>query len=158
MERWIDIPGYVDYEVSDHGHVRSKARPSHNGRGAYTRQQCVLSQFTTKKGYRAVGLYRDGGRTWRRWLVHRLVMLAFIGDDSRQVRHRNGDPADNRLENLEYGTNAENQTDSVAHGTHHMARKTHCKRGHEFTEENTYHYTRRDGGSGRSCRACRRKS
>lgn len=87
-------------------------------------------------------------------------MYAFTGDDPRQVRHKNGVPADNRLENLEYGTNAENQADSVAHGTHHMARKTHCKRGHEFTEANTYTYLRRDGSGkmGRSCRVCRRKS
>ena len=30
------------------------------------------------------------------------------------------------------------------------ARKTHCKHGHEFTPENTYHYR-----TGRECRACR---
>ncbi|MGO3650436.1 HNH endonuclease signature motif containing protein [Agrococcus casei] len=31
------------------------------------------------------------------------------------------------------------------------ARKTHCKRGHEFTAENTYRW-----GSSRICRACKR--
>lgn len=33
-------------------------------------------------------------------------------------------------------------------------RKTHCKRGHEFTPENTYHYTNR-GKPARKCRACK---
>ena len=34
------------------------------------------------------------------------------------------------------------------------ARKTHCKRGHEFTEENTYMQSRRVGVAGRVCREC----
>ena len=33
------------------------------------------------------------------------------------------------------------------------ARKTHCCRGHEFTESNTYLY-RRASGTGRHCRTC----
>jgi len=34
--------------------------------------------------------------------------------------------------------------------------KTHCKRGHEFTEENTRHHNRSGGGSARTCIACQR--
>ena len=36
----------------------------------------------------------------------------------------------------------------------HQARQTHCKRGHEFTEENTYH--RPDRIVSRTCRECER--
>jgi len=32
--------------------------------------------------------------------------------------------------------------------------KTHCKRGHEFTQENTYEFS---GKGGRGCRQCRRE-
>lgn len=36
---------------------------------------------------------------------------------------------------------------------------THCKNGHEFTDENTAYYKRADGLSGyRACRTCKRRS
>lgn len=151
----MEVPKYPDYEVSDNGEVRSKARITRNGRGAYLRPVTVLAQHTSPKGYQNVGLYRDG--KYKRHQVHRLVALAFLGPSQLQVRHLNGKPADNRLENLAYGTNAENQKDSMNHGTHGFASRTHCKRGHEFTEENTYRYTRMNGTAARQCRACRRK-
>lgn len=67
------------------------------------------------------------------------------------VRHLNGRSADDRAVNLRYGTKAENTFDSIEHGTHHYAAATHCKRGHEFTPENT-----RMEGRGRRCLACKR--
>jgi DNA-binding transcriptional regulator YiaG len=49
--------------------------------------------------------------------VHRLVMLAFVGPcpAGHEVRHINGDPSDNRLVNLRYGTRSENQKDRARH-------------------------------------------
>lgn len=48
-----------------------------------------------------------------------LVMLAFVGPrpDGLDVCHGNGNPADNRLENLRYGTRSENMRDALRHGT-----------------------------------------
>lgn len=151
----MDVPGYPDYEVSSSGDVRSKARISSNGRGAYMRPLKTLAQHTSPKGYRGVGLYRDG--KYKRHLVHRLMALAFYGPSPLQVRHLNGNPGDNRLSNLAYGTNSQNQQDSLQHGTHVSASKTHCKRGHEFNEANTYRYVNGNGSPARACRACRRK-
>lgn len=37
------------------------------------------------------------------------------------------------------------------------ARKTHCKRGHEFSPENTIYRASRNGNRGRSCRRCRQE-
>jgi hypothetical protein len=38
------------------------------------------------------------------------------------------------------------------------AQMTHCRRGHEYTPENTYYGKTRAGGTSRACRACKRLS
>lgn len=68
------------------------------------------------------------------------------------VRHK----CDNRIcvnpHHLEGGTQTENMKDVVDRGRHFYANKTHCPRGHEYDEPNTYH---KPNGS-RECRACRK--
>jgi len=66
--------------------------------------------------------------------------------------HWDDDPANNRLENLRWGTRSENRKDSVRNGTHNMASKTHCPQGHPYTAGNTYVYP----GGNRACNECRR--
>lgn len=51
--------------------------------------------------------------------------------------HADGDPANNRLSNLRWDTQTNNLRDVVNHGRHNSANRTHCKRGHEYTPENT---------------------
>lgn len=51
------------------------------------------------------------------------------------------------------GTPTENSYDTVRHGNHWGAKKTHCKNGHEFTPENTSPQT----NGGRACRTCNRE-
>jgi hypothetical protein len=45
-------------------------------------------------------------------------MLSFVGppEEGMEVLHRNGDPTDNRLENLHYGTRLENILDVYQQG------------------------------------------
>ena len=38
------------------------------------------------------------------------------------------------------------------------ARKTHCPHGHEYTDENTYYYKRKNNWLGRHCRVCLKES
>lgn len=53
-------------------------------------------------------------------------------------------------------TRAENVTkDRAASG---QGRKTHCPRGHGYTQGNTYVYYRKNGGPARFCRTCLRES
>lgn len=144
-EIWVAAPGYPRYEISNKGRVR------------HARTMRVRAEVLDNKGYPMLNLSTDTGV--KRAAVHRLVCLAFNGPptgDYSWVLHRDGNPANNRIENLYWGNNSENQKDAVRHGTHPMSRKTHCPRGHEYTEENTYH--RRDGKTGRNCRACAREN
>ncbi|MFE0101208.1 HNH endonuclease [Streptomyces sp. NPDC059009] len=56
----------------------------------------------------------------KRWLVHRLVALAYLGDPpsaQHEVAHLNGNSRDNRIENLAWKTHAENEADKAMHGT-----------------------------------------
>jgi hypothetical protein len=50
-------------------------------------------------------------------LVHRLVLLAFVGQPGfgQECLHGNGIPYDNRLENLRWGTRKENKNDERKH-------------------------------------------
>lgn len=143
-EEWRPVEGFLGYEVSNLGRVRSHLRG----------EPRILRGGSTPKGYRLVCLRRDGQDNFV--IVHRLVARIFLGPcpEGMQVRHLDGDQLNNAASNLRYGTQSENNYDQVRHGTHPWASRTHCKQGHPFDEQNTLR--RRDGG--RRCRECRRQS
>lgn len=150
-ENWLPIPGFEGvYEVSDLGRVKSLARAGGDGRTLKTR---ILRGRAQASGHLSIGLGLPGGQR-RNALVHRLVLTAFVGPppDGMHALHGDGNPANNSLENLRWGTPSENSLDAVRHGAHPQTRKTHCKHGHEFTPGNT----RLDGRNGRVCRECER--
>lgn len=108
VENWRAVvePGFeAHYEVSSEGRVRR----IQTGR--------VLRLGVHSKGYRSVVLSVAGVR--RSVLVHRLVLMAFVGppQPGQETRHVDGDRANNALSNLAWGTNAENYADRVGHGT-----------------------------------------
>lgn len=119
-ERWVPIAGYEGrYDVSDHGRVRSWVNNSSNRRSVPK----ILKDCSTglNKEYR--GLYlghgrKDGGPCGRNELVHRLVLLAFVGPcpDGQHAAHLDGDPHNNHWSNLRWKTPKENNADKVAHG------------------------------------------
>ena len=86
------------------------------------------------------------------------VLEAFVGPcpPGLEACHGNDVADDNRLENLRWDTRTENQLDRVRNGIHPGANKTHCKRGHEYTPENTMIQRKANGNTGRVCRECDR--
>lgn len=156
-EVWKDIPDYEGlYQASNLGRIRSLPRVSRFiGRWGTEVERDVPGKVLVAKvkpsGHLFVTLCKKGKT--RNWHVHTLVLTAFVGarPDNMECLHQDGDPTNNRVENLRWGTNSQNRLDSVRHGTHVNARKTHCKHGHEFSPENTY--MRPEGG--RRCRACK---
>lgn len=150
-EKWSEIPGYEGrYEASDHGRVRSLAR--RDGRGRRIRAR-ILSTYTRASGHQTVKVCKDGACGPA--AVHRLVLMAFVGlpGEGQEALHWDGDPANNSLANLRWGTRSENLRDSVRQGTHFWAKKTHCPFDHPYDDQNTY--VTSDGR--RMCRSCLRR-
>jgi hypothetical protein len=96
-----------------------------------------------------------GGVRHNSVLVHRLVCETFHGPrplSTSQVRHLDGNPANNREGNLKWGSLSENTLDSVAHGTHHLARRETCPQGHPYDKQNTYRAP--SNPRSRKCKVC----
>lgn len=119
-EQWMPIPGWEGrYSVSSEGRLRGEPLKVRRGPGdgEYTWPSRPVSQYRTPRGYMAATLYRGNKSYSRR--VHRLVLEAFVGPcpDGMEARHLDGNPTNNRLENLAWGSHQENEADKRAHGT-----------------------------------------
>lgn len=160
-ESWLPIEGFEDYEVSNLGRVKSLARTVERIRHgkivrAFHRER-ILIPSPIQSGHLQVNMGPRDGSKRRTLLVHRLVLTTFVGPcpEGMEACHNNGDEKDNRVENLRWDTRESNVRDCVAHGTHRSTRKTHCPKGHPYTEENTYVLSNsRNGRTLRSCRTC----
>lgn len=131
-EIWLPIPGLEGrYEVSNHARVRSLSKWKRNG----------LIKQSEKVGYMTVKLYPGATEDNRTYLVHRLVLMAFVGPcpDGMEALHKNGVSTDNFLSNLRWGTHKDNMHDMQRHGAHRKAmdkRMSLTKEQVEFVRKN----------------------
>ena len=112
VEVWKAIPGFPGYEVSDLGRIRSFWKAvSHIG-VCFSTPQKIKKVFWDRNG-RGYILFKT-----KRMAVHRCVLLAFIGPCPKgyQCRHLDGNPQNNQLDNLRWGTPQDNADDRQKHG------------------------------------------
>ena len=128
IEEWKPVSGYEGlYEVSNLGRVKTlahgKGSNNHYKTGTLTKKGYLLVQFW--KGNQRKGLY-----------IHRIVANAFLPNPQNlpQVNHKDGDKTNNKVDNLEWCTNSENQIHAVDTRLRKDSKMVRCiETGEEFT-------------------------
>lgn len=106
----LSFLGYPKYRVGEDGSV-----------WRWVESQKIWKKRSFGRGSISNGYVRVtlccNGRS-KRFYVHQLVLLAFVGPcpDGNECRHRNGRKLDNFLDNLCWGTPKQNGEDKVRHG------------------------------------------
>ena len=89
--------------------------------------------------------------------VHRVIYELNNGPipGGALVCHKCDTPACCNINHLELGTHLSNMQDKIKRGRYRNGDtgRTHCRKGHEYNDENTYYHK---NGRGRVCRTCRR--
>ena len=110
-EHWASIPGYEkSYQISTTGRIKQISS------GPGIQHGKILKPDVCANNYLAIRLYKDGKQ--KRLLIHRLVLLTFVGEcqQGHECRHLDGNRQNNNLNNLRWGTHAENVNDCHSHG------------------------------------------
>jgi hypothetical protein len=139
------IPGLPDdqYNARWIARLMQRVRPGENG--------CIeVTGFHNADGY-ANAYHRKWGD-----FPHRVLMIILHGPiaEGLMVCHRCGNHGCVNPDHLYIGTMKENARDTVNHGRHLEANKTHCIHGHPFDEANTYVCKK----GKRHCIECQRKA
>lgn len=110
MDEWKDVDGFDGiYRVNKSGDVYS----------AYINR--TLRWLNVGNGYFAVQLYCgkvNGKKKYKLQYIHRLVAMAFIDnpDNFPEVNHKDGNKANNSLDNLEWVTGLQNKRHAIETG------------------------------------------
>lgn len=102
-ERWKQIPGLKNYEASNLGRIRSLVRETPK----------VLKQNTDIKGYSRISIFQ------KNYHVGALILIAFKGlrPKGMECSHLDGNPKNNKINNLKWCTSLENHSHKKLHGT-----------------------------------------
>lgn len=105
--------------VSNWGRIKSLSRK-------YQPNDKIIKLCKNKQGKKlrySISLFKND--ISKRFYVHSLVLEAFIGPRPRgmECRHLDGNPQNNKLENLKWGTKKENQHERIIHNTSNTGSK-----------------------------------
>lgn len=113
-EVWKDIEGYSGiYQVSTFGNIRRIESIVKMRFGTRKCRARNLKVSANKKGYKNVMLCVNNSRNTT--LIHRIVAKTFIPnpDNKPHVNHKDGDPRNNNVSNLEWATVRENELHKI---------------------------------------------
>lgn len=139
IEKWKSVLNFEGfYEVSNYGKVRSfhRLRNIKDDKSS----SHPKAQTTDRDGYNQVSLYKtkkNGEKYNTAGRVHRLVLEAFTGPCPKGMEssHLDGDPSNNRSENLIWETHIDNNNRRKEHGTYYKKGKDHPNYGKEVSKE-----------------------
>ena len=109
-EIWKDIDGYEGlYQISNLGRVKSLPR-ERKTRSCYITKEKILKQTKNRNGYWGITLHKD--YKLKTIAVHILVAKAFVDNPNNYpiVNHKDENPSNPKVDNLEWCTVAYNNT------------------------------------------------
>lgn len=138
-EVWKDVVGYEDrYQVSNFGRIRSKDLTLHKSDNKVEfRKGRIVKLQLTKHGYLQYLFSNGTGNKRKLMSIHRVVAIAFIPNplNKPNIDHINTIRTDNRVENLRWCTQSENNRNPITmtryrkKGTYHHSEETKKKIG-----------------------------
>lgn len=134
IEIWKEIKGFEKlYEVSTFGRIKRLPKKVHNNglknkNKYFISKEKIIKTSNISKGYKGVTLTKDKKRYPKK--VHRLVAEAFIPnpENKSQVNHKDGNKANNKIDNLEWCTNKENVIHAYKLGLNSILKLTEAKK------------------------------
>ena len=103
IESWKAVPNFEKYSASTKGRVK--------------RIRLLTHYWNDRRGYFYVSLQQNGRR--KNFMLHSLIAETFLGKPlNKEVNHKDGNPKNNELDNLEWVTHSENQKHSYRLGLH----------------------------------------
>lgn len=117
------VPDFPGYCVGNDGTVWSCWKRGSRSQLFFVDYWRKMRSVVQQSGHCHVKL-RQNGRSLTQ-LVHRLVLFAFRGPppEGHECCHFDGNPANNTLNNLRWGTHRENGKDMIRHGTNPSGEK-----------------------------------
>lgn len=115
-EIWKDVKGYEGlYQVSNFGRIRSFLKTGHF-KDKFLDTPEIRTPGIAHTGYMCIVLVKDGKR--HTYDLHRLIAETFIPnpENKRTVNHIDGNKLNNKVDNLEWTTDSENQLHAHRNG------------------------------------------